>query len=61
MRFQEVMARFLDTQRSVMLSFLGSGSPAAAPSANGHAAYPLNGNGTHTAPLHAAGSLRTGS
>ena len=27
MRFQDVMARFLDTQRSVMLSFLGSGGP----------------------------------
>ena len=27
MRFQEVMARFLDTQKSVMLSFLGSSAP----------------------------------
>jgi acyl transferase domain-containing protein/NAD(P)H-dependent flavin oxidoreductase YrpB (nitropropane dioxygenase family)/NADP-dependent 3-hydroxy acid dehydrogenase YdfG len=48
LRFQEVMARFLDTQRSVMLGFLGlgAGSSVPAPSANGHATYPLNGNGT---------------
>jgi acyl transferase domain-containing protein/NAD(P)H-dependent flavin oxidoreductase YrpB (nitropropane dioxygenase family)/NADP-dependent 3-hydroxy acid dehydrogenase YdfG len=46
MRFQEVMARFLDTQRSVMLGFLGAGNGhAAAPATNGHAAYPLNGTG----------------
>ncbi|MCS6864889.1 MAG: beta-ketoacyl synthase N-terminal-like domain-containing protein [Gemmataceae bacterium] len=42
LRFQEVMARFLDTQKSVMLSFLGS-SPAAVsvpgPSLNGHVSY----------------------
>jgi acyl transferase domain-containing protein/NAD(P)H-dependent flavin oxidoreductase YrpB (nitropropane dioxygenase family)/NAD(P)-dependent dehydrogenase (short-subunit alcohol dehydrogenase family)/acyl carrier protein len=39
MRFQEVMARFLDTQKSVMLGFLGASS-------NGHAPTPpLNGNG----------------
>jgi acyl transferase domain-containing protein/NAD(P)H-dependent flavin oxidoreductase YrpB (nitropropane dioxygenase family)/NAD(P)-dependent dehydrogenase (short-subunit alcohol dehydrogenase family)/acyl carrier protein len=37
LRFQEVMARFLDTQRSVMLSFLGSGQ-AGTTSTNGHAA-----------------------
>src|SRR5207249_396137 len=53
MRFQEVMARFLDAQKSVMLGFLGAsnGTAAAAPSANGngHAPYPVvphaNGNG----------------
>ncbi|WP_161967675.1 type I polyketide synthase [Fimbriiglobus ruber] len=48
MRFQDVMARFLDTQRSVMLSFLGSGGTPVS-STNGHSAYPLyasgNGNG----------------
>ena len=43
LRFQEVMARFLDTQRSVMLSYLGTGG-AAAPSVNGQAAYPLSGS-----------------
>lgn len=62
MRFQEVMARFLDTQKSVMLGFLGApnGNGAHVPSANGngHAAYPLapsaNGNGNghaHATPL----------
>ncbi|MBN9117617.1 MAG: SDR family oxidoreductase [Planctomycetes bacterium] len=56
MRFQEVMARFLDTQKSVMLGFLGaSGGVAPAPSTNGHTAYPVvphaNGNGhAHTYP-----------
>jgi acyl transferase domain-containing protein/short-subunit dehydrogenase len=70
MRFQEVMARFLDTQKSVMLSFLGSANGhAAAPGAsgNGHAAYPVlphgnghahtNGNGNghaHATPLPAS-------
>jgi acyl transferase domain-containing protein len=43
MRFQEVMAKFLDTQKSVMLGYLGAGGTA--PAANGHAAQPLNGNG----------------
>jgi hypothetical protein len=42
LRFQDVMARFLETQRSVMLSFLGT-APApqplpGAPPANGYAA-----------------------
>ena len=44
MRFQEVMARFLDTQKSVMLGFLGAptGTPTDPLSnGNGHAAYPL--------------------
>ncbi len=52
MRFQEVMARFLDTQKSVMLSFLGSSSNVTSvPSSNGngHTGYPAlphsNGNG----------------
>lgn len=52
LRFQEVMARFLDTQKSVMLSFLGSSNghaPAPSTNGNGHAAYPVlphsNGNG----------------
>jgi acyl transferase domain-containing protein/NAD(P)H-dependent flavin oxidoreductase YrpB (nitropropane dioxygenase family)/short-subunit dehydrogenase/acyl carrier protein len=44
LRFQEVMARFLDTQKSVMLGYLGA-APAPAPvplaNGNGHAAYPL--------------------
>lgn len=52
LRFQEVMARFLDTQKSVMLGYLGA-APAPAPvplaNGNGHAAYPLapstNGHG----------------
>ena len=48
-RFQDVMARFLDTQKSVMLSYLGANGSVPAPSANGHAAY-SNGTG-HTAPL----------
>jgi len=37
MKFQDVMARFLDTQKSVMLSYLGAGGALPAPSANGHA------------------------
>ncbi|HEY1191158.1 MAG TPA: acyltransferase domain-containing protein, partial [Gemmata sp.] len=50
MRFQEVMGRFLDTQKSVMLGFLGaSGGSAPAPAPNGHATYTAlthtNGNG----------------
>ncbi|MDB5306283.1 MAG: Phenolphthiocerol synthesis polyketide synthase type Pks15/1 [Gemmataceae bacterium] len=43
MRFQDVMARFLETQRSVMLGFLGSSGGVPVPSANGYAHYP-NGN-----------------
>lgn len=53
MRFQEVMARFLDTQRSVMMSFLGTSGNATAPARNGHA----NGNGhtaNYTSPAPAA-------
>ena len=42
LRFQDVMARFLDTQRSVMLAFLGSESTAPVPSVNGLATHPLN-------------------
>ena len=68
MRFQEVMARFLDTQKSVMLGFLGaSNDTAPAPSTNGRAAYPVapqsngrvaysSGNGhaaTHATPMPA--------
>jgi len=53
MRFQEVMARFLDTQRSVMLGFLGSNGT---PSTNGHAAYPLNGNGNGNGHGHSNGN-----
>jgi len=52
MRFQEVMARFLDTQRSVMLGFLGASPGVPAPSANGHAAY-ANGTGNGHANGHA--------
>jgi NAD(P)-dependent dehydrogenase (short-subunit alcohol dehydrogenase family)/acyl carrier protein len=40
LRFQDVMARFLDTQRSVMLGYLGAPG-AAPPPTNGHAAPPL--------------------
>ncbi len=50
MRFQEVMARFLDTQKSVMLSYLGAGGTMPAPSANGNGYVPLA-NGTAHAPL----------
>jgi acyl transferase domain-containing protein/NAD(P)H-dependent flavin oxidoreductase YrpB (nitropropane dioxygenase family)/NAD(P)-dependent dehydrogenase (short-subunit alcohol dehydrogenase family) len=46
MRFQEVMSRFLETQRSVMLTFLGSsGNNMPAPGRNGHA-----GTNGHAAP-----------
>jgi NAD(P)-dependent dehydrogenase (short-subunit alcohol dehydrogenase family) len=58
MRFQEVMARFLDTQKSVMLGFLGASNGAVpGPSTNGYAAHPVaaqtNGHARtngHTAP-----------
>ncbi len=43
-RFQDVMARFLETQRSVMLGFLGANpGPAPAPLSNGHV-YHANGH-----------------
>lgn len=48
MRFQEVMARFLDTQKSVMLGFLGTSNGATAPpapAARGHETAAL---ATHT-------------
>ena len=49
LRFQDVMARFLDTQKSVMLGYLGVPSSGPLPSTNGHAA---SRNGTHpAAPL----------
>ena len=48
MRFQDVMARFLETQRSVMLGFLGTPGGSQAPSPIGPVAYPLNGNGHPT-------------
>ena len=52
MRFQDVMARFLDTQRSVMLSYLGTPGAPAAPSANGngHAGNGYAANGHVPAP-----------
>jgi len=64
MRFQEVMARFLDTQKSVMLSFLGASNGAIpTPSTNGHTTYPVlphtngtphsNGNGNGHVTTHA--------
>ncbi|MBA4191555.1 MAG: polyketide synthase [Planctomycetaceae bacterium] len=53
MRFQEVMARFLDTQRNVMLGFLGSNG---APVSNGPTAYPLNGNGNGNGNGHHHGN-----
>jgi acyl transferase domain-containing protein/NAD(P)H-dependent flavin oxidoreductase YrpB (nitropropane dioxygenase family)/NAD(P)-dependent dehydrogenase (short-subunit alcohol dehydrogenase family)/acyl carrier protein len=40
LRFQEVMARFLDTQKSVMLSFLGGAPASAHPAMYGYAAQP---------------------
>ncbi|MCI0704499.1 MAG: acyltransferase domain-containing protein [Planctomycetia bacterium] len=47
MRFQEVMARFLDTQRSVMLSFLGASNGTDAPSTPDYAPRPsANGQST---------------
>jgi hypothetical protein len=50
MRFQEVMARFLDTQKSVMLGFLGtSGSASPPPTSSGHSGG--NGRATSSAPL----------
>ena len=52
MRFQEVMSRFLDTQHSVMLSFLGSSSKVPVPSRNGHSHSNGTGNGNgHTNAL----------
>lgn len=64
MRFQDVMARFLETQRSVMLGFLGSpAAPAAAPAVPlpnvGYAPLPaVNGsvhsNGHYPLPAAAA-------
>jgi acyl transferase domain-containing protein/NAD(P)H-dependent flavin oxidoreductase YrpB (nitropropane dioxygenase family) len=61
LRFQEVMAKFLDTQKSVMLSYLGTPQPApvSAPTTNGHVAYPTlphaNGNGNGNGRAHANG------
>jgi acyl transferase domain-containing protein/NAD(P)-dependent dehydrogenase (short-subunit alcohol dehydrogenase family)/NAD(P)H-dependent flavin oxidoreductase YrpB (nitropropane dioxygenase family)/acyl carrier protein len=50
-RFQDVMARFLDTQRSVMLAFLGSGEAArAAPSLNGSHSRSTNGAVLYSPP-----------
>ena len=51
LRFQEVMAKFLDTQRSVMLSYLGAGGQLPVPSANGHAAPLGNGPTNGQAPV----------
>ncbi|WP_020468176.1 type I polyketide synthase [Zavarzinella formosa] len=49
LRYQEVMSRFLDTQRSVMLGFLGVAESTGAPPrpANGHPTVPRPANG-HT-------------
>jgi acyl transferase domain-containing protein/NAD(P)H-dependent flavin oxidoreductase YrpB (nitropropane dioxygenase family)/NAD(P)-dependent dehydrogenase (short-subunit alcohol dehydrogenase family)/acyl carrier protein len=56
LRFQDVMARFLDTQKSVMLGFLGASAGTPAPSANGQF-VPLpthtNGNGQVNGNGHA--------
>jgi acyl transferase domain-containing protein/NAD(P)H-dependent flavin oxidoreductase YrpB (nitropropane dioxygenase family)/acyl carrier protein len=57
MRFQDVMARFLDTQRSVMLGYLGAGGgPIPVPPANGPATAlpPAGGNGAVMPPAVAA-------
>jgi NAD(P)-dependent dehydrogenase (short-subunit alcohol dehydrogenase family)/acyl carrier protein len=45
LRFQDVMARFLDTQRSVMLGFLGCSQPGTATPNPGPASHLLNGDG----------------
>jgi acyl transferase domain-containing protein/NAD(P)H-dependent flavin oxidoreductase YrpB (nitropropane dioxygenase family)/NAD(P)-dependent dehydrogenase (short-subunit alcohol dehydrogenase family)/acyl carrier protein len=52
LRFQDVMARFLDTQKSVMMSYLAGGGAMPAPSLNGYAS--INGSGVHHTPLPAA-------
>jgi len=49
LRFQDVMARFLDTQQSVMLNYLGASAQAATPVLNNPTQFPLNSNG-HAAP-----------
>ncbi|MBA4062288.1 MAG: polyketide synthase [Isosphaera sp.] len=61
-RFQDVMAKFLDTQRGVMMAYLGAGgtAPAAAPlPAPARPAYPLNGtaNGHPVVPPAVANRL----
>ncbi len=58
LRFQEVMARFLDTQRSVMLGFLGTPdsshrAASAKPHVNGTGNGNGNGNGKHHLPARA--------
>jgi NAD(P)-dependent dehydrogenase (short-subunit alcohol dehydrogenase family)/acyl carrier protein len=53
MRFQDVMSRFLDTQKSVMLNFLGSQPATPAPSRNAHAHSNGNGHANGHAPLPA--------
>ncbi|MGH7225056.1 MAG: acyltransferase domain-containing protein, partial [Gemmataceae bacterium] len=54
LRFQEMMSRFLDTQRSVMLSYLQGGEPPGSvpnlPAAALHTANGHGGNGHPTAP-----------
>jgi acyl transferase domain-containing protein len=64
MRFQEVMARFLDTQKSVMLGFLGTPqATTSAPATNGHAVYQAipqaNGNGNGYSNGHSHGQAAT--
>lgn len=52
-RFQDVMAKFLDTQRSVMLGYLGAGGQFPAPGTNGHMPAP-HANGAALPPPIAA-------
>jgi acyl transferase domain-containing protein/NAD(P)H-dependent flavin oxidoreductase YrpB (nitropropane dioxygenase family)/NAD(P)-dependent dehydrogenase (short-subunit alcohol dehydrogenase family)/acyl carrier protein len=57
LRFQDMMSRFLDTQRSVMMSYLQGGTaPASAPLSPLPAPHTTNGHGTngHSANGHSA-------
>ncbi len=52
LRFQDLMARFLETQRSVMLGYLqGGGAPASVPSLPPLAPHTTNGHGANGNPL----------
>jgi acyl transferase domain-containing protein/NAD(P)H-dependent flavin oxidoreductase YrpB (nitropropane dioxygenase family)/NAD(P)-dependent dehydrogenase (short-subunit alcohol dehydrogenase family)/acyl carrier protein len=56
LRFQDVMARFLDTQRSVMLSYLGTPGGGTLPPLNGHTAS-VNGPAGSAVPPAVANRL----
>ena len=61
LRFQEVMSRFLDTQRAVMLGYLGSGGASPPYSTNGHAELPPKSATSVAVPasFHAASPVMT--